>query len=230
MFRSLDNIPTGLLTLLCEGSNNPYSKNYSRKLRVGARGHVFIGKGYNLTIEGEKQALCDLSDIGLSKHNAQLIAKAGTLKGLEALQFIKFYQKETILSANQEEKLFKLKYSKIQALLQSKVDGVSGTGFVSSLNIPSHQLEVLVDFLYSNDLNKITEEKLFSTLRASLIEGKPKIFDNLVLDANFWRKAGVPEDRLRMRCIYINEWRNFSGISSLLSLILIINFRSDRVS
>jgi len=208
-----DNFPSGLLTLLCEGSNNPFSKNYSRKLRVGARGHVFIGKGYNLTLEGEKQALHDLIEIGVQKHKAQMIAKAATLKGLEAQQFIKFYMKETMLSDSQEEKLFKLRYLRAQALLQKKVDGVSdGPGFISAFNIPPYQLEVLVDFIYSGDLSSSSEDKVFKVLRTSLIENKKNIFDRLVLDVNYWRQMKVPEDRLRMRCIYVREWKNFSGI------------------
>ncbi len=213
MYSNPAQIPTGFLTLLCEGNNNPFSKNWSRRLRIGKKGHLYIGKGYNLTLSGEKQTLQDLYEAGVPKPKAQIFAKASTLTGRNAAQFIDFYKKEITISEKEEEKLFHSKYAKAEEGLRKLIEVCEENGgHLNSYNLAAHQWQVLVDLIYSGDLNTETEERLIQALRKMIVESKPKILNKLIHDLHYWRKNEVTEDRIRMRCVFIDDWQSITGI------------------
>ena len=214
MYSNSSNIPPGFLTLLCEGNNNPLSKNWSRRLRIGKNGHLFIGKGYNITLSGEKQTLQDLYEAGVPKPKGQIFAKASTLSGRNAAQFIDFYKKDVTISEKEEEKLFHSKYAKAEEALRKMIQACEANGGnLNSYNLAAHHWQVLVDFIYSGDLTTETEERLMQALRKMIIESKPKILQKLIHDLHYWRNAGVTEERIRMRCVFIDDWQIITGTS-----------------
>lgn len=50
----------GLLTFICEGNSNPYSKYFSRKIRISNKNTIVIGRGYDFVNRTEKEIYYDL--------------------------------------------------------------------------------------------------------------------------------------------------------------------------
>jgi len=202
----------GLLTFISEGNSNPYSKFYSRKLHLSHKNTVVLGRGYDMKKLSEKEIYQDLSSIGVPHHKAKTVSKASGLEGIQAQRFVEFYANEVVLSAEQEFKLFNKQYEEKENELWEFIEKSArryGTIFLEY--VPNYQREILVDLMFNGDLDQKTLDFLLPQLKTSIDYRRPRIFDLVILDMHYWSKQGVSPDRIKMRCIYVNEWRSFLG-------------------
>ena len=80
----------GQLTFNSEGNDKKGSKYFSRKPHVPGRwSGVTLGRGYDIGQKLQKQVVKDLVKAGISKTQAEKIAKGAGLKGQKAKNFVK---------------------------------------------------------------------------------------------------------------------------------------------
>jgi hypothetical protein len=104
----------GLLTYFAEGSSNPYSPNFSRKIRLTRQLSLVIGRGYDLKDVTEYNAINDLMAAGVKEKMAESIAKGCKLVGNEAKKFYLNNEKSIFISPDQDLALFNLKMQKVE--------------------------------------------------------------------------------------------------------------------
>jgi hypothetical protein len=207
----------GLFTFFCEGNNNPKSPFFSRRVRLSHRQTVVLGRGYDLGDLDRIEVSKTLMSIGLPKRKAEFIATGARLEGKEASKFVEQFENDITLSEDQEIQLFHNKYYKTEEELLLFIEkSFKRYGFIHYERIPVHQQELLIDFMYAGDWNTRIQDTLLMALKKSLDHRKPRIFDLVLMDIRFWTSLGIPEDRVKLRCIYANEWENFQRMISII--------------
>jgi hypothetical protein len=204
----------GLFTFLSEGSNNPKSPYYSRKVRLSHRGNVVIGRGYHMGDLASHEIFRDLHSIGLSKRKADALSKGAKLMGKEAKAFAENFENDIFLTEDQEIQLFHQKYYRIEEELIKFIENSSKRyGYIFFDKVPIYQQDLLLDFYYAGDWNVKIQDILLTAIKKALDENNPRIFDMILMDIGFWINLGASEERVKQRCIYINEWKSFRGKS-----------------
>ena len=64
---------------------------------------------------------------------------------------------------------------------------------------------MIYDFWHAGDLNDRTLDVIFGAIIRINKTRNYYLFDKLLYNFEFWKKMGVPKDRMKFRCIYIRE-------------------------
>ena len=203
----------GILTFLCEGSNNPLSKNYSRKMRLDSEGCLIIGRGYNLSKTFQNNIIMDLRDAGVSEKNIEIASRAQGLIGTQAKQYLKSSGLDFSMTEKQDIALFEIIYEGFEREFENVLrDNTRHYGYIDMRQLPEPHQELLLDFYFTKDYDKVGYDSILQNLWGSVLYKDPSIFDKLIMDTNFWKSKGLNEDRVRYRCIYIKEREMILGI------------------
>ena len=197
----------GALTFSCEGNSNPLSKHYSRKLRLSQDNTIIFGRGYDLSSQSTKQIIQDFTAIGMVPKKVDILSKVPDLHRSENRNFIQQYKNDLTLLPEQEARLFMIIYGRLNdQLLQIITTSDKRYGSIDQDSIKSYQWEILLDFLFKGELQSTIQDLLFVTLRKSIERKNPDMFNFLIMDVEYWKRAGVNEDRAKMRSIFVREW------------------------
>lgn len=204
----------GALAFSCEGNSNPRSKHYSRILRLSQGNSIIIGRGYDLSSQSSKQIIQDFTAIGLASKKIEILSKIPDLHISESRNFIQQYKNDITLLPEQEARLFMIAYERLnEQLEQILMTSDKRYGSIDKDSIKPYQWEILLDFLFKGELHSRIQDLLFVTLRKSIERKSPDMFDFLIMDFEYWKRAGVNEDRAKMRSIFIREWNRFSKVN-----------------
>ena len=203
-------LPPGALAFSCEGNTNPKSNLYVRKLSLSTSDQIIIGRGYVITGYNQQQIVEDFTAIGFPDRKIQMLTMASQLRGTECKRFIKACKNDIILTAEQDIQLFEILYSRYNEYLTDVLAGTEKRyGKIERSKIEPYQWEVLIDFLFTGDLHSNNQDILLTTLRRSIKLGDPRSFEYLITDINYWKKAGIEEDRAKMRAVFVKEWHKY---------------------
>lgn len=211
----------GVLTYLCEGNTNPQSQFFSRKLRLSPKETIIIGKGYDITSHSDSEIEEDFAPTGLSIKKIGLLAKGAGLYQNKAHNFIQNHINDIVLTEEQELRLFNREFEKLYDYLLVLVrNSEKRYGIIREDDIQLYQWEVLVDFLFTGDMTTKAQDLLMISLKKALEQHNHSIFDMLLTDVEYWKKAGVNEDRAKMRSIFVREWQHIHSktLKNLLNL------------
>jgi len=202
----------GALTFEIEGNSNPQSQYYSRQIRLSQDEKVIIGRGYDLSSEQSKQILEDFRNIGFSQRKSEILYKASGLHGRDALHFVKMHKGDIILTAEQEIQLFQITYNKYDKKLTDLLHASRRRfGVIDKDEIEQYQWDVLIDFLFVDELYGKTLDIVIVTLQKAIKQNKPRLFNVLISDVEYWVKAGLNLERAKKRAIYVQEWKRCQG-------------------
>ncbi len=132
------------------------------------------------------------------------------LRGAECKRFIKACKNDIILTAEQDIQLFEILYNRYSQYLADILAGTEKRyGKIEKSKIAPYQWEVLIDFMFTGDMHSTNQDILLTTLRRSIKLEDPKPFEYLITDISYWKKAGVEEDRAKMRAVFVKEWNKY---------------------
>lgn len=196
----------GRLTWEAEGTDakGPY---YSRVISFpGGASGVTIGRGYDMKEKSSAQVIQDLTLAGVPRFDAELFSRGARLSGKGAAMFVK----QNIshfpeLSAEAQKELFeKISYPEMEKDVKrivKKADVVKKYGSFNWDSAPESVKELVIDLRYRGDYTGRTREALQPLLVAHDWQG----LSDLMNDGRYWKKLGVPRDRIQRRAAFARE-------------------------
>ena len=191
-----------LLTFNAEGSSDPKSPYYSRRLHVPSpTSGATLGRGFDMKEREASKVIALLILCGVDTDDAVEIAKLCGLSGDHAKTMINSLDLQSFeVTAEQEEKLFLICYDEKDDdfdRIVSKPDVVKAYGKTHLAALHSKIRAVCIDLLYRGDFTGTTRKSLMPAIVANDVIGFAVAMSNRVL----W--ASVPADRFKRRVQFL---------------------------
>ena len=157
--------PNASLTYANEGSSDPNSKYYSKKVHwPGGASGVTIGRGYDMGKKGKSKILKDLKAAGVDSKSAEVLSEGSGLFGEKAKEFAKRTDIIAIeLTTDQELILFNNTHQEHQKEFEricQKSDTEKKYGDCNLSKIDPGIKEYAVDLIYRGDYTTISRTKI----------------------------------------------------------------------
>jgi peptidoglycan hydrolase-like protein with peptidoglycan-binding domain len=192
----------GIITFEAEGMEG--GLYHSRILHVpGSWSGVTIGRGYDMGMKSTAKITRDLVSVSLDTSQAAALAKANTLKGEAAKQFI--IENDLLdfqITPQQQKELFIITYKdeeKVAKEVCNRKAVVNEYGKCDWDNLNNKIKQIIVDLKYRGDYTRRSRK----FLQPYIVDNDLVNFKKQMLDKNNWKSA--PKDRFERRKAFLEK-------------------------